>query len=114
MLRVPVQNPDGTAAMPTKPSRARRWVRDGIAIGKWSDAVCLAVLLYSRTRRYKFPVNNGFIPSLIHAILYAISQICTQSPLSHAPSPELPQKPDSSDGRRRNRRVVGSFAQIGA
>lgn len=38
MLRVPVQNLDGTPAMPTKPSRARRWVRDGKAIGKWSDA----------------------------------------------------------------------------
>ncbi len=35
--RVPVQNPDGSAAMPTKASRARRWVRDGKAIGKWND-----------------------------------------------------------------------------
>jgi len=37
-LRVAVINPDGTPAMPTKPSRARRWVRDGKAVGKWSDA----------------------------------------------------------------------------
>lgn len=29
--RVPVLNPDGSAAMPTKASRARRWVRDGKA-----------------------------------------------------------------------------------
>jgi RRXRR protein len=36
-MRIPVQNPDGTPAMPTKPSRARKWVRDGKAIGKWSD-----------------------------------------------------------------------------
>ena len=35
--RVPVLNPDGSAAMPTKCSRARRWVRDGLAIGKWND-----------------------------------------------------------------------------
>ncbi len=35
--RVPVLNPDGTAAMPTKASRARRWIRDGKAIGKWND-----------------------------------------------------------------------------
>jgi hypothetical protein len=37
IFRVPVQNPDGTPAMPTKPSRARRMVRDGLAVGKWSD-----------------------------------------------------------------------------
>lgn len=36
-MRIPVQNPDSTPAMPTKPSRARRWIRDGKAIGKWSD-----------------------------------------------------------------------------
>lgn len=35
--RVPVQNPDGSAAMPTKASRSRRWVRDGKAIGRWND-----------------------------------------------------------------------------
>ena len=35
--RVPVLNPDGSAAMPTKSSRARRWVQDGKAIGKWND-----------------------------------------------------------------------------
>nr|MBW4644381.1 RRXRR domain-containing protein [Goleter apudmare HA4340-LM2] len=36
-LRVPVQNSDGSPVMPTKPSRARRWVRDGKAVGMWSD-----------------------------------------------------------------------------
>lgn len=36
-LRVAVQNPDGSTAMPTKPSRARRWVRDGKAEERWSD-----------------------------------------------------------------------------
>ncbi|WP_448514642.1 RRXRR domain-containing protein, partial [Parathermosynechococcus lividus] len=31
MQRIPVQNPDGTPAMPTKSSRAQRWVEQGRA-----------------------------------------------------------------------------------
>jgi hypothetical protein len=37
MVKVPVLSPEGKPLMPTKPSRARRWVRDGLAVGKWSD-----------------------------------------------------------------------------
>ena len=36
-MRIPVQNPDGTPAMPTKPARARKWIEQGKAIGRWSD-----------------------------------------------------------------------------
>ena len=36
MVRVPVVNPDGFPAMPTKASRSRRMVRDGKAVGKWN------------------------------------------------------------------------------
>jgi hypothetical protein len=37
MIKVPVLSPDGKPLMPTKPSRARRWMQDGLAVGKWSD-----------------------------------------------------------------------------
>lgn len=37
MIRVAVLNPDGTPAMPTKPSRARRWLRDGKAVVVYND-----------------------------------------------------------------------------
>ncbi|PSB57071.1 RRXRR domain-containing protein [Chamaesiphon polymorphus] len=37
MQRIPVQNPNGSPAMPTKSSRARKWLESGKAIGKWSD-----------------------------------------------------------------------------
>lgn len=35
-MRVPVINFDGEPLMPTKPSRARRWIKEGKAVGKWS------------------------------------------------------------------------------
>lgn len=38
MFRVPVQNPDSSPAMPTKASRARRWVKLGKATAHWNDA----------------------------------------------------------------------------
>lgn len=37
MQRVPVVDNQGKPLMPTKASRARRWIRDGKAVGKWSD-----------------------------------------------------------------------------
>lgn len=37
MIRVPVVNQEGKPLMPTKPSRARKWVKEGKAVGRWSD-----------------------------------------------------------------------------
>src|ERR687886_1861361 len=37
MIRVPVVSSDSKPLMPTKSSRARRWGKEGKAIGKWSD-----------------------------------------------------------------------------
>ena len=46
-IRVPVQNPDGSAAMPTKSSRARRWVQQGKAIEVRNDLEVYGVRLVS-------------------------------------------------------------------
>lgn len=62
-LRVPVVNPDGSPGMPTKPSRARRWVGEGKAIGKWSDAGIYYVQLVDEpTGRNTQPVVLGIDP----------------------------------------------------
>ncbi len=53
MLRVPVQNPDGTPAMPTICSRARKWVELGKAIGCWSDLGVYYVRLISEPSGHK-------------------------------------------------------------
>ena len=47
-LRVPVVSLEGKPLMPTKPSRARRWVRDGKAVGKWNDLGVYYVQLWEK------------------------------------------------------------------
>ena len=61
--KVPVLNPDGSAAMPTKASRARRWVRDGKAIGKWNDLGIYYVQLLQQPSNTKIqPIVCGVDP----------------------------------------------------
>lgn len=36
-MRVPVIDSENKTLMPTKPSRARKWIKEGKAIGKWSN-----------------------------------------------------------------------------
>ncbi|MBE9064267.1 RRXRR domain-containing protein [cf. Phormidesmis sp. LEGE 11477] len=62
-LRVPVQNPDGTPAMPTKPSRARRMVRDGKATAHWNDAGVYYIKLAAEPSARKVqPIHLGCDP----------------------------------------------------
>lgn len=62
-LRVGVQNPDGSPAMPTKPSRARRWERMGKAIRKWNDAgICYFQLVAEPSGREIQPIVVGVDP----------------------------------------------------
>ena len=61
--RVPVLNPDGSPAMPTKASRARRWVKDGKAVGKWNDlGVYFVQLLQEPSDTQTQPIVVGCDP----------------------------------------------------
>ncbi|MFB2978979.1 RRXRR domain-containing protein [Microseira sp. BLCC-F43] len=59
-MRVPVQNPDNSPAMPTLPSRARRWVKEGKATEHWSDLGIYYVRLVAEpSGRKKQPIAVG-------------------------------------------------------
>ncbi|MBE7384408.1 MAG: RRXRR domain-containing protein [Leptolyngbya sp. SIO1E4] len=62
-LRVPVIDSTGTPLMPTKPSRARRWVRDGKAEGRWNDAGIYYIRLIAKpSDRAIQPIHVGCDP----------------------------------------------------
>lgn len=66
MLRVPVVSPDGKPLMPTKPSRARRWIRDGLAVKKWSDlGVFYVQLIQQSSGRKTAKKGLGFSPVMV-------------------------------------------------
>lgn len=63
MLRVAVVSQSGKPLMPTKPSRARRWVRDGLAVKKWSDLGLFYVQLIEQPSGEKTqPIAIGIDP----------------------------------------------------
>jgi RRXRR protein len=67
-MRIPVQNPDGTPAMPTKPSRARKWVRDGKAKSCWSDIGLYYVQLVAEpAARNIQPIVVGIDPGKLYS-----------------------------------------------
>ncbi|HEY9657608.1 MAG TPA: RRXRR domain-containing protein [Allocoleopsis sp.] len=62
-LRTPVKNPDGTPTMPTKCSRARRWVEQGKATEGWDDLGQYYVQLVAEpSNRKTQPVVIGIDP----------------------------------------------------
>jgi hypothetical protein len=68
MQRIPVQNPDGTPAMPTKSSRARKWVKCGKAIGKWSDiGLYFVQLLAEPGSKNVQPIAIGIDPGKLYS-----------------------------------------------
>ncbi|MBD2710649.1 RRXRR domain-containing protein, partial [Limnospira platensis] len=103
MLRVPVLSPSGKPLMPTKPSRARRWIRDGVALGKWSDlGVFYVQLTQQPSGEETQPIAVGVDPGKLY------SGVGVQSPkatlfLAHLVLP-FPAVKDRMKQRRMMRR----------
>lgn len=63
MLRVPVVSKDNQPLMPTKPSRARRWIKEGKAVGKFNDLGQFFVQLTVEPSNLKTqPISIGIDP----------------------------------------------------
>lgn len=67
MIRVPVIGQDKKPLMPTKSSRARRWIKEGKAVGKWSDVGIYYVQLIKPTGEEIQPVVVGVDPGKSYA-----------------------------------------------
>ncbi|MGQ4646515.1 RRXRR domain-containing protein [Lyngbya aestuarii] len=67
MIRVPVVSQDAKPLMPTKSSRARRWVKEGKAVGKWSDVGIYYVQLLVPKGEETQPVVVGLDPGKSYA-----------------------------------------------
>ena len=67
-MRIPVQNPDLTPAMPTTPARARKWVESGKAVPFWSDLNIYCVRLVGEpSGRDTQPVVVGIDPGKLYS-----------------------------------------------
>ncbi len=67
MIRVPVVSYDNRPLMPTKSSRARRWIDEGKAVGKWSDVGIYYVQLLAPSGEEVQPVVVGVDPGKSYA-----------------------------------------------
>lgn len=67
MIRVPVVSCDNKPLMPTKSSRARKWVKEGKAIAKWSDIGLYYVQLLTPAGEETQPVTAGVDPGKSYA-----------------------------------------------
>jgi len=77
MIRVPVVSYDNKPLMPTKSSRARNWVKESKAVGKWSDVGIYYVQLVNPTGEESQPVVVGVDPGKSYAGIGVQSAIFT-------------------------------------
>jgi len=82
MNRVPVVSKEGKPLMPTKPSRARRWVKEGKAVGKWSDLGVYYVQLTTPPSAQEVqPIAVGVDPGKSYSGVGVQSAKCTLAQL---------------------------------
>lgn len=68
MIKVPVLSPDSKPLMPTKASRARRWMQNGLAVGKWSDlGIFYVQLIHQPSGEKTQPVAVGIDPGKLYS-----------------------------------------------
>ena len=78
MPRVPVISKDGKPLMPTKPSRARRWIKEGKAIGKFNDLDIFYVQLTTESSNNKTqPIAIGIDPGKLFSGIGVQSSLFT-------------------------------------
>ncbi|MCA2869478.1 MAG: RRXRR domain-containing protein [Microcystis sp. M058S1] len=78
MERVPVISKDGKPLMPTKPSRARRWIKEGKAIGKFNDLDIFYVQLTTESSNNKTqPIAIGIDPGKLFSGIGVQSSLFT-------------------------------------
>jgi hypothetical protein len=106
MQRVPVQNPDGTPAMPTKRTRADKWVEQGKAEWVKTDLRIKAVrLLAEPSGRNTQPIVVGVDPGQLYSGIAVQSARATlfQAHLE-LPYPKVRERMDNRRMLRRSRR----------
>ena len=106
MQRIPVQNPDGTPAMPTKRHRAQRWVDEGRATWVKTNLRLKAVRLNAEpSGRKTQPIVVGVDPGKLYSGIAVQSAKATlfQSHLE-LPYPKVRERMDNRRMLRRSRR----------
>ena len=77
MSRVPVLSKSGKPLMPAKPSRARRWLRDGKARVVHNDLGCFAIQLTFETKENTQPIAIGIDPGKSYSGIGVQSKFAT-------------------------------------
>lgn len=106
MQRVPVISKDNQPLMPTKPSRARRWVKEGKAIGKFNALGIFSVQLVASPNGNKAqPISVGIDPGKLFTGIGVQTYLYTLfSAHLELPFKRVRERMDNRRLRRRGRR----------